>query len=166
MQAQSLLTDTIGGKVLAKGSPEYAEAEKYMNDRFTKARNVIDLIQTKLPDYASPYALQMGERISRILYTLGEVTGNKDDTARANKIMEAELLRYGQYARFFQTLTPSQYNLLSSPDMYADVYYIMELLQLYNMYNPDNMEAMVAKLEAEGVDISRLIARYPKDSGQ
>ena len=166
MQAQSLLTDTIGGKVLAKGSPEYAETEKYMNDRFTKARNVIDLIQTKLPDYASPYALQMGERISRILYTLGEVTGNKDDTARANKIMEAELLRYGQYARFFQTLTPSQYNLLSSPDMYADVYYIMELLQLYNMYNPDNMEAMVAKLEAEGVDISRLIARYPKDSGQ
>jgi len=42
----------------------------------------------------------------------------------------------------------------------------MELLQLYNMYNPDNMEAMVAKLEAEGVDINRLIARYPKDNIQ
>ena len=166
MQAKSLMTDSIGGTKLAKGSADYVAAEKLMNDRFNKARNIVNLIETKLPSYTSPYAIQMGERIAKILYALGNETGNKNDIARANKIIESELIRYGQYARFYQSLSPSQYRLLSNSDMYVDTYYIMDLLHTYNENNPNQTEQMLRKLEAQGVDVQRIFARYPKDDQQ
>ena len=72
----------------------------------------------------------MGERIAKIYYFLAEQTGNKEDLKRANELTESELLRFAQYARFMQTLTPSQYRLTSNTDMYIDTYYIVELLHL------------------------------------
>ena len=164
MQAKSLIadTDSTHHAKFAKGSAEYEEAKKVMDDRFKKSGNVVDLILTKLPNHSSPYALQMGERLAKILYALGEETGNKQYTAKANKIIESELLRFAQYARYYQSLTPSQYRLLSNSDMYVDTYYIVELLQTYNDYNEGKTEAMMKKMEEEGADLQRLFNRYPK----
>ncbi len=165
LNAQQLITpdDSTHQVALAKGSAEYKEAERIMNDRFVKARNVLTLLRTKLPDYASPYTVQMGERIARMYYTLGELSGNKADTERGNQLLEKELLRYAQYARYYQSLSPSQYSLLSNLDMYIDVYYVVDLLQLYNQYNPDKAEAMMARMTAEGADLHRIINRYPQN---
>lgn len=164
MQAKMLVSDTIAGKQpLQKGTPEYAEAEGRMNDRFAKTRTILDLIDTKLPSYASPYALQLGQKLCQIRYILGDETGNKADIEIANRVMESELLRFGQYVRYYQSLNPSKYKLLTNSDLYVDTYYLMDLLQLYNDYNSDEKtQEMIQKLEENGVNLQRTFARYPK----
>lgn len=167
LQAKSQLTDTIGGALpLAKGTPEYAETEKYMNDRFAKAHHILDLIEQKLPAFASPYAVQIGQQIAQISYLLGSEAGMKDDIERAKRIIESELLRWGQYVRYYQSLNPRQYSLLTNTDMYVDTYYLMELLQLHNTIMPEETEAVMKRLQAEGVNLERVFARYPKANEQ
>ena len=161
LQSKALINDTIAGKQpLAKGSPEYVEAEKYMKDRFNRCRTILNLMETKLPAHAAPYAVQMGQRVAQLYFLLGTESGNKADTARAAQILESELMRFAQYVRYYQSLSPSQYRLLTNTDMYIDVYYLTELLQLYDDVCPEKTEQMAEKLRKEGVNFKRLLDKY------
>ncbi|MDD5871443.1 MAG: hypothetical protein PUC77_08190, partial [Bacteroidales bacterium] len=161
LQSKALINDTIAGKQpLAKGSPEYVEAEKYMKDRFNRCRTILNLMETKLPAHAAPYAVQMGQRVAQLYYLLGTESGNKADTARAVQILESELMRFAQYVRYYQNLSTLQYRLLTNTDMYIDVYYLMELLQLYDDVCPEKAKQMDEKLRKEGVNLERLRYKY------
>lgn len=165
LQAKAIMAGeyTEGGKPLDKNSEEYKESEKYMNDRFSRSRHILELMSEKLPESNQPYSVQLGEKIAQIYYNLGQETGNKADTQKANDLMKAEINRFGQYVRYYQTLTPSQYNLLSNTDMYIDTYYMVELLQLFNEYNSEEDTHKVLKeLETCGVNVNRLFERYPR----
>lgn len=162
MQSESLISEDV----VTDGSDEAKEAKRYATDRYNRARTLVRLCEDKLPQHTAPYAVQMGERIAKIYYFLAEQTGNKEDLKRANELTESELLRFAQYARFMQTLTPSQYRLTSNTDMYIDTYYIVELLQLYAEYNPNELEAMAEKLSDMGVNVNRLLERYPENKAE
>ena len=165
LQAKAIMAGeyTEGGKPLDKNSEEYKESEKYMNDRFSRSRHILELMSEKLPESNQPYSVQLGEKIAQIYYNLGQETGNKADTQKANDLMKAEIDRFGQYVRYYQTLTPSQYNLLSNTDMYIDTYYMVELSQLFNEYNSEEDTHKVLKeLETCGVNVNRLFERYPR----
>ena len=44
--------------------------------------------------------------------------------------------------------------------MYIDVYYLTELLQLYDDVCPEKTEQMAEKLRKEGVNFKRLLDKY------
>ena len=131
------------------------DANAYANDRFAKARRVLDLIRQKLPASISPYSVQMGERLAMAYAYLDKYAGDKTAKAIATKLLESEVMRYAGYVRYYQSLSPSQYDRISRYDMYIDQRYLPLLLQDYNELNPNGTEALVKKVEGMGVDLSR-----------
>ena len=164
LQSKALTMDAKGNKL--PDTPDRREAAAYATTCFKKAITVARLIEQKLPAYASPYAPQEGEKLAKIYYFAGQELGDKAVMAHAKALTEKEIMRYAQYVRFYQSLSPSQYSLLTNTDQYIDVYYVMDLLQEYHEYASEKeVAAIVNKLENAGVNIQRLISRYPKGEG-
>lgn len=157
MKVQDAVTpDSLGKAMVPKGTKEYAEYEKYYKDRYNKARNVLNLMETKLPRSVSPLSVQLGYRIAQVYLLLGSVDNNKADTEKGLKLLRDEIMRFGDHVRFYQSLSPNEYRRLSNTDMYIDSSYLMQLLQLYNA-EADNTEEVMKALEAMGVNLQRMI---------
>lgn len=157
MKVQDAVTpDSLGNVLVPKGTKEYAEYEKFYKERYQKARNVLSLMETKLPRWVSPLSVQLGYRIAQVYLLLGNVDNNKADTEKGLKLLHDEIMRYGNHVRFYQSLSPNEYRRLSNTDMYIDSSYLMQLLQLYNA-EADNTEEVMKELEAQGVNLQRLI---------
>ena len=139
-------------------SPEQLkELRDFKADRYAKALELVELVQAKLPEAASPYALQMPQRMAQLYTRLGYATGNQDLLAKSRAMLEAELERYTQAALYQQSLTPWQLATLPNNDRYATSYYLIYLLQDYQDAGGD-AEAMVNRLEETGVDFDRIMA--------
>ncbi len=123
--------------------------------KYDKARRVLRLMEQKLPAKAVPYSIQLGQRIAQIYAYLGEESKNAADTKRAENILLGEINKYGEYVRFFQTLTPDKYSRLSYSDQYIDQRYFMELVQLYSSLSKGNDKKVLALVEQMGVNIER-----------
>lgn len=67
--ATSLYNEGVGAEIyLNNDSASMDEAQrekihKFIVDRYTKAQNVLDLMTEKLPEYTSPYGIQIGARL-------------------------------------------------------------------------------------------------------
>ncbi|MEG2599700.1 MAG: DUF2723 domain-containing protein [Muribaculaceae bacterium] len=150
-------TDKAQSPVVANGTKEYEQYKNFYKDRYDKARKVLKLMDTKLPTHCSPYSIQIGYRIAQVHLILGDASGNKADKQYGLKILEDEIMKYGDYARFYQSLSPSHTQRLSQSDLYIDGRYIVELMQLYNASANDKAtEKIMKKLEARGVNVQRL----------
>ena len=133
------------------------DAKSYANERFQKARKVLDLLMKKLPADNAPYAIQVGERIAQAYANLGRLTGDKKATDIALKLLEQETLRYADYVRFYQSLSPANYARLTRYDQYADQRYLPALLEDYAQLNEAGFEALLKKVQARGVNMERLM---------
>ena len=160
----SLATDLIYEGMVAQKAVENGnttfmgkDAKTYSNERLAMARKVLDLMLAKLPTDNAPYAIQMGERIALAYATLGEQTGDKSATDIAVKLLEKEVLRYADYFRFYQSLTPANYGRLTRIDQYADQRYLPQLLEDYGKLNEAGFEALLKKVQARGVNMERLM---------
>jgi hypothetical protein len=131
--------------------------EAYVADRFKKSRQILDLMMEKLPVSICPFAVQMGEQVANIYYNLGKVSGDSTAVEVSNKILEDEIMRYGQYLRFFQTLDASQYERLTAAEKFIDQQYLLNMLSDYgSQCGDEKYEALVKKLMATGVNFDRL----------
>ncbi len=138
-------------------STEYAEKKAFMDDRYTKARNVLDLIVTKLPEKACPYSLNMGEELANRYAILADETGNPKDLKKAEDIIINEILKYAEYIRFYQSLSVSDYYRLNSYDMYIDrTMFFSYLKTLGEIADKKKTEEVLKQIEALGVNIDRL----------
>ena len=141
----------------------------YADKRFTMAANILDLIDTKLPERLSPYSIQMGERIGTLNALVGEALGNTALKERGLSILRSEILRYGRYLPYFRSLvenaggviaggrsthTLSRLN-LSAADRYIP-YYLTNLMQSYSEVGGDLTEVDKA-LQDEGIDINDIV---------
>ena len=162
MQLKATIEPQDGQQAFAKGTAEYATAKKLMDEKFGQCRTIMNLLEEKMPTYVAPYTLQLGERVARLRYTLGEESGSQEDIDKANELLHGEIMRFGQYSRYCQSLTPSQYRLLANGIQYADTYYLVELISLYCNQNENAEEAILKELADAGVDMQRVFARYPK----
>ena len=133
-------------------------ATDFATDRFTKAASVLDLMQAKLPNTISPYAIGMGQRIAMAYKSLYDATGDKTALDKATKIIEQEVMRYGQYARFYQSLSTENYNRLTRQDHYIDAMYLPGLVQAYATLNPSGADKLLNNLKANGVNLERMSA--------
>lgn len=134
-----LSLDSIGSDV---SSEEVKRLSAYRDDRLAKARNVLNLIRTKLPVEAMPYAVQVGQQIGEQYGLIGSLTGNKEDTETGLKILRDEIERYAGNIVYYQSLNNWQYATLPRTDMYIDRYYLTDLLQSYMSLGGDYDEIM------------------------
>ena len=111
----------------------------------------------KLPADNAPYAIQVGQRIAQAYANLGELTKDKSATDIAIKLIEQETLRYADYARFYQSLSPANYAHLTRYDQYADQRYLPALLEDYAKLNEAGFDALLKKVQARGVNMERLM---------
>ena len=111
--------------------PEGMTAEEYVKDRFEKARKVLDLMMEKLPTETCPFTVQMGEQVAQAYHRLGEASDDTTCIEKSKKLLESEILRYGQYVRFYQSLSAPQYARLTREDKYIDQQYLLDLLGDY-----------------------------------
>ena len=71
-------------------------------------------------------------------------------------MVEDEILLYGSYMRFYQSLSARNYDRLTNNDRYIDQHYAGELISYYGSLNPSGLNAVIGKLEKMGVNIGRL----------
>ena len=153
-------TLTYEGSLAKEGHqpiPAGMTQEAYVADRYKKARTILDLMMEKLPVNICPFTVQMGEQVARIYYNLGKASGDNTSVEKGNKILEDEILRYGSYLRFYQSLNPSQYERLTSADKFIDQQYLLNMLGDYGQQCGDEKyEALASKLSGMGVNMGRL----------
>ena len=147
LTTEGSLADSIAG-------PDPKAIAEFRNDRYTKARNVLNLIREKLPTAAMPYSMQVGLQIADVYNALGKATGNKADTELARKIIKEEIDRYTTNILYYQSLSPSQYQSLQNADRYIDMIYYLDLIEGYRDAG-GNVDKLAADLAAKGVRLDR-----------
>ncbi|MCM1521617.1 MAG: DUF2723 domain-containing protein [Muribaculaceae bacterium] len=138
------------------GATESAALEAFKQDRYTKAANLLSLMEEKLPEAAAPYNIQIPQKMAQIYGRLGEVLGRKDYSQRALDIMHKEIMRYAEKVRYSHSLSPAQHNTLQQTDLYIEVYYIPELLQDY-LDLGGNADQITRELLDFGLDLQRVL---------
>ncbi len=86
------------------GSEATDEDIAFAADRFTKAINVLDIIEEKLPVKFAPYSVPMGEQIASLYFALADVTGEESLNEKGLDILTAEILRFGPYLAYYKSL--------------------------------------------------------------
>lgn len=148
-----------------KETPEYAKTKAFVDESYKKARNVLDLIITKLPEKACPYSIQTGESIAHDYYLLSEFTGNKEDAKKAEEILRHEILKYAENVRFYQQLSPSLYSRLTTYDMYIDQTLFMDYIKTYSEIAEDKLEGLIEEISKIGVNVERLYIQENRKKG-
>ena len=148
---------------LAKGGQKAIPAgmtqDEYVADRYKKARAILDLMMEKLPTNILPFTVQMGEQVANTYYNIGMASGDDECVEKSEKLLESELLRYGNYLRFYQSLDASQYERLTSVDKFIDQQYMIYMLQdYYKQCGEEKYNKLMDKLAANGVNVQRLQA--------
>ena len=153
--ATSLYNEGIDAEDMGiSGAADTLKAAEYAADRYSKALVILDMIQEKLPVAASPYSIQIGEQIGELYLRLGSVTGREDVTGKGLDVLEDEIRKYGQYIRYFQSLSPWQYSTLPRADRYINDTYFVSLIQTYAGGGGD-AEALMGELEDDGVNFDQ-----------
>ena len=133
------------------------ESQALIDDRYNKARNILNLMVEKLPEKACPYSIDAGENLANNFYLLSDLTGNKEDLAKAEEIITHEVLKYAEYLRFYHSLDPSLYNRLNMYDLYIDQTLFLSYLQTLNdIAGEDKLSKVLEKIEAMGVNMNRI----------
>jgi len=133
------------------------DAKAYAADRFDKAFKVLELMNTKMPVKACPYSIQMGQQIADIYRFIGKAGNKPEATKRALEILESEIMRYADYSRYYQSLSPSMSSRVTNIDRYIDQRYFPELIMDYGAIAGDKaFEAMVNKIGDKGVSLERI----------
>lgn len=145
---------------------EKAKLEAYSADRFAKAREVLLLMEEKLPVKACPYSVQMGFSIAQTWDFLAEYSGNKADKARAIKLVEQEIEHFSQYVKYYQSLDSSLYNRISVTDRYIDQRMFPEMLYYLNQISESHSKAITARLMKNGVSVERSLNFLYQESRQ
>ncbi|MDE6174510.1 MAG: DUF2723 domain-containing protein, partial [Duncaniella sp.] len=126
-------------------------------DRYAKALNLLKLMEEKLPESASPYSVQIPQKMAQIYARIGIATGNKEASDRAIELLENELMRYGRNVKYYQSLSPWQYATLPQTDKFIETYYMVYLLQDLSDAGGD-AEKMVDRLTDMGINFDRIVS--------
>ncbi len=158
--ATALVNEAVAAEradTTALGSEEIKKISDFKADRYSKALNLLQLMEKKLPEAAAPYAVQVPQKMAQLYARIGAVTGNKKASAKAISLLESELRRYAQNVRYYQSLNPWQYATLPNTDRFIETYYMVYLLQDYSDAGGDP-EKMVSELEDMGVNFDRIVS--------
>ena len=155
--ATNLTTEGTDAKMGKQTIPAGMTQEAYVADRYKKARTILDMMMEKLPLSACPFTVQMGEQVARLYYALGKASNDNTCIEKGNKLLEDEIMRYGQYLRYYQSLSVSQYERLTRTDKFIDQQYMLDMLADYGEQCGDEQyQKLAQKLQDSGVNMTRL----------
>ncbi len=100
-------------------------------NRYDMARNLLMLMEEKLPDYVSPYESLTDYQTIALYIDLYVKTGNKEDLARAERIIDKSLERYAALTNYASSLSTGQLGLMGGPDLYM-LQYVPVLIEYKN----------------------------------
>ena len=95
----------INGMIEAQNDSTNKVAGK---EYFDKARNVLHLLEEKLPASAMPFEHLTELEVARLYLKLSEQTGNKDDMNRAKTIVDGSFNRYVKHIPYLMSLNDYQ----------------------------------------------------------
>ena len=95
------------------------------------ARQLLDMIRTKLPAEASPFDGLLGLYLSRDYLNLYLAHSDPKDLEIAEALANSEAERFAQYIRYGASLTPGEFALLGRSEQYA-MQYLGEAVALRN----------------------------------
>jgi len=132
--------------------------KKFAADRYSKAADILRLIDEKLPATQAPYSIRLRYDIAICWLNLGRLTGDKKYTDRGIEILEDEILRYGRFIPYFiDQQRRGTYNQLSGLDRYVPQY-IYHMLMTYGDYaDIDRLDALMKKNDIRINDLEKLL---------
>ena len=134
---------------------EKAKLQASATERFDKARIVLKLMEEKLPAKACPYSVMQGLNIAQTWDFLAQYTDNKDDRQHTIDLLESEIMHYGMFARFYQSLDANQYGRLTREDIYIDQRYIGTMIYMLQDMSEDRAKDVMQRLIDAGVHVKR-----------
>ncbi|MCI8997690.1 MAG: DUF2723 domain-containing protein [Muribaculaceae bacterium] len=162
--ATALVNEAVGAERADTTAMDAADVRKLADfkvDRYAKTLNLLQLMEEKLPEAASPYTFQIPQKMAQLYARLGVVTHNDKLTLKAREILEKELRRNAKNVKYYQSLTPWQYATLQRTDRFIETYYMVYLLQDYVDAGGD-AEKMITELEDMGVNFDRIVSIMQK----
>ena len=134
--------------------PSYGITPEFIADRYAKAKTLVNLMEQKLPDFVVPVSFDLKDRIARYCYRIGEATGDKAMTAKADGIISRTIDKYSQYERYCRSLGAEQLLGLSYIEDY--IFFNGGYLSLYISYyegNPEAAKKKIQEAEKKGVGV-------------
>ena len=126
--------------------------DKAVGEFAAKADTLIALQAAKLPVAAVDYSMLEVLQLSELYIRLYQATGNQKYLDEGLALTESSLVRFGQYLKYYQSLSPMLHSTLSNSDRIVEAYY-RNLLQNYNDMG-GNIEKMGDRLQLEmGIDL-------------
>ena len=150
-----LINEGMTGKTAkANGQSEFMgkPVDEYVNDRFAKAIDILNLMEKKLPEKACLFTLNMGgmQRLADIYETIGKETNKPELVKKAIGIVESEIMRYSQYMIYYQSIG-ERINGLSNYDQNVMTIYYPRLFSRYKEMNPAGYDGLIKKVKGMGV---------------
>ena len=109
--------------------------------RHARATEVMNLLVEKMPEYTSPYGIQIGYQIADLFDVL-VLPSDKKPSDQAPAIAKHEIDLYKQYMLYIQSLSPAKFQSLTRVDRYIFDTYFMQLVQLYVSLGSDPEETI------------------------
>ncbi len=132
--------------------PKRVRTADYAADRYAKARDILVLKATKLPECACLSNYEFYQRTADLYYRLWRATGNDADRREADSLIVSAIDRFTQHMLYFQTLTFWQPMANGNRLVYNDGGYL-RLLASYANGSPEAAMKKIAEVERSGVDI-------------
>ena len=146
-RADSIATDDEARKQL----------EAYKTDRYAKAKELLTIIEEKLPEAAAPTLSRYRRRWHRSMPASASPPATREASAKAIELLEKEIMRYAGNVKYYQSLNPWQYATLPKTDRFIETYYMVYLLQDLGDIGGDP-EKMVDRLTDMGVNFDRIVS--------
>jgi len=128
-----------------------ARTREFVADRFAKARNVLAMMEEKLPEKVSPLSAHMGLEIVDLYRELAIQTDSKEDLDHAVSLLQSELDKYARNFVYYSSLSQSQFASLQNTDKYIYYYYFPDLVRTMATMTGD-YEAVEKHVSALGVN--------------
>lgn len=138
--------------------PQRVRSEAFAADRYAKARDILMLKESKLPEFVALSNYEFYRRTADAYYHLWRATGNAADRRKADATISAAIDRFSQHMVYFQTLTFWQPMSPGNRLIYNDGGFL-SLLASYANGNPDAARRKIANVERRGVDIWTALER-------
>lgn len=139
---------------------------KEANDKYRKALEVANLIESRLPERVWPYNISVAMTLPEIYGTLGDKLKDKKLTAKAIELLKKSMERFGQYLRYHSSIMASFKNPSLTMESRLLPYQYYRFISLYREYGGDEswLKKNLAMITG-GFTEEQLLSLYKKAYG-
>lgn len=145
----------LGDRAIAENDPQKAK------QNFSKAKEVLTLLDTKLPDRTDPFGLALGVTRAQLYCELGQETrlNDKAIAQKGLKMLENLMNIYTQYVIYNQAMCEMFINPSLTSESKLIPYQFYHFVELYKLYGGDDKK-LQKDLEKKGINLELLKKQY------